>query len=47
MRSAPALEAALAPGDLLRDRNLPWLTLVPAQEEEGAFPLRLEKAAAV
>ena len=23
-----ALEAALAPGDLLRDRNLPWLTLV-------------------
>ena len=27
-----ALEAALAPGDLLRDRNLPWLTLVPAQE---------------
>lgn len=40
-----ALEAALAPGDLLRDRNLPWLTLVPAQEEEGDFPLRLEKAA--
>ena len=40
-----ALEAALAPGDLLRDRNLPWLTLVPAHEEEGDFPLRLEKAA--
>lgn len=40
-----ALEAALAPGDLLRDRNLPWLTLVPAQEEAGDFPLRLEKAA--
>jgi hypothetical protein len=34
-----ALEAALAPGDLLRDRNLPWLTLVPAQEEEGDFPV--------
>ena len=40
-----ALEAALAPGDLLRDRNLPWLTLVPAQEEEGDLLLRLEKAA--
>lgn len=34
-----ALKAALAPGDLLRDRNLPWLTLVPAQEEEGDLPV--------
>ena len=34
-----ALEVALAPGDLLRDRNLPWLTLVPAQEEEGDLPV--------
>lgn len=39
------IEAMLAPTDLLRDQNSPWLTIVPLHGSEDSNYERLEKAA--
>lgn len=37
-----ALETQLGPGDLLREQNMPWLSMVPAQ---GSGPVECKRLA--